>query len=334
MTAGRALITGVTGQDGSYLAELLLERGWEVYGLVRRTSTFQPWRIQGLLDPRPAGRRLVLLDGDLLDQGSLIRAMEVSRPDHIYHLAAQSFVGRSWSEPLHTAEVTGLGALRVFEAARTVCPQARIYQASTSEMYGDQCGRPATADGPFRPRSPYGTAKLFAHTTAIAWRESFGMFISTGILFNHESPRRGLEFVTAKVARAAALAREGSREKLRLGNLAARRDWGWAPDYVEAMHRMLNHDAPLDLVVATGQSHSVEDLCAAAYGSVGLDWRDYVEADASLLRPNDIGALIGDPQPAADAIGWTATVGFAELVGRMVAANLALSSASPPGRPA
>jgi len=330
MSSGRALITGVTGQDGSYLAELLLERGWEVFGLVRRTSTFQPWRIEGLLDPRREGRRLVLLDGDLLDQGSLIRAMEVARPDHIYHLAAQSFVGRSWSEPLHTAEVTGLGALRVFEAARTVCPQARIYQASTSEMYGDQRGAPATVDGPFRPRSPYGTAKLFAHTTAIAWRESFGMFISTGILFNHESPRRGLEFVTAKVARAAALAHAGSREKLRLGNLAARRDWGHARDYMEAVHLIVQQDQPDDFVIGTGEDHSVEDFLDIAFALVGRDWRDYVRMDPRYLRPSEVDALRADPSKARRVLGWQPRTSFPELVREMVRSDLAAANLSLP----
>ncbi|HMV70325.1 MAG TPA: GDP-mannose 4,6-dehydratase, partial [Myxococcota bacterium] len=293
-----ALITGVTGQDGSYLAELLLARGYSVYGLVRRSSSADAWRIAGIRD------RLTLLDGDLLDQGSLLRAIEESAPDEVYNLGAQSFVGRSWREPVHTAEVTGLGALRVLEAVRALRPQARVYQASTSEMYGDLGDRPATADGPFAPRSPYGTAKLFAHTTAIAYRASYGMFVATGILFNHESPRRGVEFVTRKVCRAAARAAAGDPEPLRLGNLDARRDWGWAPDYVEAMWRMLQHERPLDLVVATGETRSVRDLCAAAYGCVGLDWRDHVRADASLLRPADIGALRGDPGPAREAIGW------------------------------
>jgi GDPmannose 4,6-dehydratase len=321
-----ALITGITGQDGSYLAEILLDRGYRVTGLVRRTSSFDPWRIAHLLD------RVRLVDGDLLDHGSLLRAVEAAEPDHVSNLAAQSFVGRSWNEPVLTAEVTGLGALRLFEAVRSAAPAARVYQASTSEMYGDLGGALATARGPFAPRSPYGTAKLFAHTTGICWRESFGMFVANGILFNHESPRRGVEFVTRKVCRAAARAALGDRAKLRLGNLAARRDWGWAPDYAEAMVRMLEHDAPLDLVVATGESRSVEDLCAAAFAVVGLDWRAWVEVDPSLLRPNDIGALCGDPAPAAEAIGWRPTVGFQEMVKRMVEAELHHAPGAPAAR--
>ena len=311
----RALITGVTGQDGSYLAELLVEKGYEVFGLVRRSSSPELWRLDAVRD------QLKLLDGDLLDQGSLLRAVEESAPDEVYNLAAQSFVGRSWREPVHTAEVTGLGALRVLEAVRALRPEARVYQASTSEMYGELGDQPATASGPFAPRSPYGTAKLFAHTTAIAYRASYGMFVSTGILFNHESPRRGVEFVTRKVCRAAARAAAGERAPLTLGNLDARRDWGWAPDYVEAMWRMLQHEAPLDLVVATGVTRSVRDLCEVAYGAVGLDWREHVQTDAGLLRPADIGALRGDPAPAERTIGWRPTVGFEELVRRMVAAE-------------
>jgi GDPmannose 4,6-dehydratase len=313
----RALITGITGQDGSYLAELLLARGYEVWGLVRRTSTDGSWRIAHL-----AGEpRLHLVAGDLLDGGSLLRAVEEARPDEVYHLAAQSFVGRSWREPEATAEVTGLGALRLLEAVRVCAPGARVYQASTSEMYGELRGVAAGPEGPFRPRSPYGVAKLFAHHTAINYRESYGMFVATGVLFNHESPRRGPEFVTSKVCRAAALAAGDRSHRVRLGNLDARRDWGWAPDYVDAMWRMLQTDRPLDLVVATGTSRSVRDLCEAAFGAVGLDWRDHVEVDEALLRPADIEALIGDPSGAKAAIGWVPTVDFGELVRRMVAAE-------------
>jgi GDPmannose 4,6-dehydratase len=320
----RALITGITGQDGSYLAEQLLGEGAEVWGLVRRTSHADavPPRLASVLAQPDLAARLHLVDGDLLDLPSLLRAVREARPDEVYNLAAQSFVGRSWREPEHTAEVSGLGALRVFEAVRLERPEARVYQASTSEMYGELSGRHATAQGPFQPRSPYGTAKLFAHTTAAAWRASYGMFVCSGILFNHESPRRGLEFVTRKVCRGAARAAAGDREPLRLGNLHARRDWGWAPDYVDAMVRMVRHPRPLELVVATGVSHSVADLCAAAYAAVGLDWRDHVRSDVALERPADIEDLRGDPAGAEAAIGWRPTVSFEELVQRMVRAEV------------
>jgi GDPmannose 4,6-dehydratase len=311
-----AFITGVTGQDGSYLAEQLLAEGYEVTGLVRRSSSAHPWRIQHLTD-------LKLVDGDMLDQGSLLRAIEESKPDEVYNLAAQSFVGRSWREPVHTAEVTGIGALRVFEAVRLLRPQARIYQASTSEMYGGVGTGEATAQGPFAPRSPYGSAKLFAHTTAINLRESYGMFIATGILFNHESPRRGLEFVTRKICAAAARHAAGDERPLELGNLDARRDWGWAPDYVDAMVRMLRADEPLDLVVGTGRSHSVADLCAAAYASVGLDWKDHTVVNPAFVRPADIEELVGDYSEAEAAIGWRPSVSFEEMVRRMVEAEVA-----------
>jgi GDPmannose 4,6-dehydratase len=319
VTAGarRALITGITGQDGSYLAELLLDKGYEVHGLVRRASSPTDGRIAHLRD------RLHLHAGDLLDQGSLVRAVEASRPHEVYHLAAQSYVGRSWSEPVYTADVTGLGAVRLLEAVRMAAPSARVYQASTSELYGAAGAGRVGPEGPFRPRSPYGVAKLLAHHAAINHRESFGMFVCAGILFNHESPRRGDEFVTAKVARAAAGAARGARAPLRLGNLAARRDWGWAPEYVEAMWRMLQVDTPMDLVVGTGVAHSVQDLVEVAYATVGLDWRDHVETDASLLRPADVDHLCADPTGAEAAIGWRAQVGFEELVERLVRAELA-----------
>jgi GDPmannose 4,6-dehydratase len=316
----RALITGITGQDGSYLAEALLARGVEVHGLVRRHSTSGGLeRLSGIL---PA---LTLHEGDLLDSGSLYRAVERAAPTWVFHLAAQSFVGRSWDEPEHTAAVTGVGALRLFEAVRAVAPNARTYHASTSEMYGNQVGR-ASVEGPFAPRSPYGTAKLFAHATVGMLRASFRQHLVAGILFNHESPRRGPEFVTRKVAMAVARAAAGDRTPLRLGNLAARRDWGWAPDYVEAMIRMLEADQPRDMVLGTGVSHSVEDLCQIAYAHVGLDWRDHVVVDPALVRPADIGALTGDPEPAWEHLGWRPTVTFPELVARMVDAERAALS--------
>jgi GDPmannose 4,6-dehydratase len=311
----RALITGITGQDGSYLAELLLSLGAEVFGLVRRTSDPKLTRIAHLVP------RLHLLDGDVLDQASLVRALATARPDEVYHLAAQSFVGRSWAEPVHTAEVTGLGALRMLEALRIAAPEARFYQASSSEMYGN-ARPPVAADGPFHPRSPYGTAKLFAHSSAVNFRESFGLHVSCGILFNHESPRRGAEFVTRKVAIAASRAAQGDHEKLLLGNLDARRDWGWAPDYVQAMHRILQEDRPGDWVIGTGRSHSVRDLCAAAYGAVGLDWEAFVRVDPKLVRPAEIDALVADPSPAAERLGWRPSVTFEGMVERMVRAEL------------
>jgi len=306
----RALITGITGQDGSYLAELLLERGFEVFGLVRRSSSSNPWRIAGLRD------RVTLIDGDLLDAGSLYRAIAESKPNRVFNLAAQSFVGRSWREPVHTAEVTGLGALRLLEAVKSVAPSARFYQASTSEMYGQSKHNGPT--GPFCPRSPYGSAKLFAHSTCVNYRESYGMHISTGILFNHESPRRGREFVTRKIAAGAAAIAQRKSSELRLGNLDARRDWGWAPDYVRAMADLVELDAPEDIVVATGQSHSVADFCRIAFEAVGLDYRDYVVQDPAFVRPADIDVLVGDPSSAERAIGWKPTVGFQRMVEVMV----------------
>lgn len=317
-----ALITGITGQDGSYLADLLLSKGWEVAGLVRRTSADNRWRVDHLRD------RVQWLEGDLLDQGSLIRAVQECAPDHVYNLAAQSFVGVSWREPTHTAEVTGLGALRMLEAVRLVRPEARVYQASSSELFGN-CPGPHSADGPFRPRSPYGSAKLFAHATAINYRESYDMFVSCGVLFNHESPRRGREFVTRKVCIAAARAALGDRSPLHLGNLEARRDWGWAPDFVDAMHRMLDADAPSDHVVATGVSHSVRDLASRAYATVGLNYEDFVVVDPKFLRPADVHVLIGDPEPARQALGWSPTVDFDEMVRRMVEAEMHRLSVEP-----
>jgi GDPmannose 4,6-dehydratase len=312
----RVLITGVTGQDGSYLAQRLLAEGHEVFGVVRRVSQArEPW-CEALL------QRITVIDGDLLDGGSLLRAVEESRPDEVYHLGAQTFVGRSWREPVHTAEITGLGAVRMLEAVRALAPKARFYQASTSEMFGD-APRPWTASGPFQPRSPYGFAKVLAHHAARNYRDSYGMFVSCGILFNHESPRRGVEFVTRKVARAAVAHRRGQTEPLRLGNLDARRDWGWAPDYVDAMVAMVRAESPMDLVIASGKSWSVRELCERAYAAVGLDWRDHVVADLALARPADVEDLVGDPTEAAVKIGWRPKVGFDELVERLVVAEQA-----------
>lgn len=319
----RALITGITGQDGSYLAEYLLSLGYEVFGLVRAVSGGEHPHLA------PLRGRVHLLQGDLLDQGSLDRAVLAARPHEIYHLAAQSFVGRSWDEPAHTLEVTGMGALRVFEAARNHAPEARIYQASSSEMFGYAAAGPVTTEGPFRPHSPYGVAKLMAHELATVYRRSHGLFVSAGLLFNHESPRRGPQFVTRKVCRAAALAGLGQREPLFLGNLDARRDWGWAPDYVRAMHLLLQADQPHDLMVATGVSHSVRDLVDLAYRSVNLDYREFVRIDPAQVRPAEIPELVGDPSAAEALLGWRPEVRFEELVARMVAAETARASADP-----
>lgn len=311
-----ALITGITGQDGSYLAEHLLDQGVEVVGLVRRRSD------AGLGWAAHLALRVTLIEGDLLDQGSLVRAMQEHRPDWVFNLAAQSFVGRSWREPVHTADVTGLGAVRVLEAARLICPDARVYQASSSEMYGAATGA-VTVNGPFHPRSPYGAAKLFAHSMAVNYRESYGMFVSCGVLFNHESPRRGPEFVTRKVAAGAARAAAGDTTPLALGDLDARRDWGWAPDYVVAMQQMLAGDAPVDVLIGTGESHSVRELCEHAYRAVGLDWRAHVRVDSKLMRPAEVPALCADPRDALQKLGWRPTVSFGELVARMVRAERA-----------
>ncbi len=313
----KALITGITGQDGSYLADHLLQLGYEVHGIVRRSSSPNPWRIAHLED------RVTLWDGDMLDMASLLQVLDAVRPTEIYNLAAQSFVGRSWREPVYTAEVNGVGALRLFEAARVLVPQARIYQASTSEMYGNLPSDTITARGPFAPRSPYGNAKLFAHTSAVNMRESHGQFVACGILFNHESPRRGEEFVTRKVTRGAALAKLGRIRELPMGNLEARRDWGWAPDYVRAMHLLLQHDEPVDVMVATGRSHSVRELCEAAFSHVGLDYRDVVTKDPRFFRPAEVDALLGDPTDAERLLGWKPQVTFEEMVRRMVDADLA-----------
>ena len=314
----RALITGVTGQDGSYLAELLLERGYQVFGLVRRTSSPGLARLEGIID------RLKLIPGDLGDQSSLMRAVAEARPQEVYNLAAQSFVPTSWSEPVATAQVTALGATRLLEALRTVAPEARFYQASTSEMFGAS-SPPQSEATPFHPRSPYGVAKVYAHCATVNYRESYGLFATSGILFNHESPRRGLEFVTRKITRCAARIAVGLESELTLGNLAARRDWGFAGDYVHAMWLMLQADEPRDFVVATGETHSVREFCEAAFGILDMDWSEYVRVDADLLRPAEVDYLVGDATQAREGLGWTPKVGFGELVERMVEADLALA---------
>ncbi|MEN3009741.1 MAG: GDP-mannose 4,6-dehydratase [Candidatus Bipolaricaulaceae bacterium] len=307
-----AFITGITGQDGSYLAELLLEKGYQVYGLVRRTSSPNYDRIKHVLD------RVILLEGDLTDFTSLQVALDTAQPDEIYNLAAQSFVGTSWKQPILTGDVTGLGAVRLFEAARWVCPKAKIYQASSSEMFGHAIEVPQRETTPFNPQSPYACAKVFAHHMAINYRKSYGMFIACGICFNHESPRRGFEFVSRKITDGVARIKLGLSKELRLGNLDARRDWGFAGDYVKAMWLMLQQDHPDDFVIATGESHSVREFVELAFSYVDLDWRDYVVVDERFYRPVDVPLLQGDYTKAKQVLGWEPRTSFEELVKMMV----------------
>lgn len=314
--AKTALITGITGQDGSYLAELLLEKGYQVYGLIRRTSSPNYERIEHILD------RVILLEGDLTDLASLEIALEAAQPDEIYNLAAQSFVATSWKQPVSTVDVTGLGAVRVFEAARRVCPKARIYQASSSEMFGHAKEVPQKETTPFNPKSPYACAKVFAHYMAQNYRESYKQFICCGIAFNHESPRRGIEFVTRKISDGVARIKLGISKELRLGNLDAKRDWGYAGDYVKAMWLMLQQDEPDDYVIATGESHSVREFVELAFSFVDLDWKEYVVVDERFYRPVDVPLLQGDPSKAARVLGWRPEVSFEELVKMMVEHDL------------
>lgn len=314
----RALVTGITGQDGSYLAELLLEEGYEVYGLVRRSSVETNARIAHLEG------RVRLVRGDLLDQTSLDRALAEARPDEIYNLAAQSFVPTSWREPVLTAEFTGLGVTRLLEAMRQVAPEARFYQASSSEIFGKVREAPQTERTPFWPRSPYGVAKLYGHWIAVNYRESYDLFVACGILFNHESPRRGPEFVTRKVSLGAAKAKLGRIDTLPMGNLDAQRDWGFAGDYVRAMWLMLQREEPRDYVVATGVPHTVRELCEIAFDEAGLDWKDHVVVDETLLRPAEVDRLVGDASLARAELGWEPRVSFEELVRSMVRADLEL----------
>lgn len=315
--ARRALITGVTGQDGSYLAELLLEQGYEVFGLVRRSSSSTLERIDHL------SGRLQLVRGDLLDSSSLLRAVEASRPDEVYNLAAQSFVPTSYQEPVLTAEFTALGVTRLLEALRQAAPHARFYQASSSELFGQTRTTPQREDTPFCPRSPYGVAKLYGHWITVNYRESYGLYACCGILFNHESPRRGAEFVTRKVSLAAARIKLGLERELRLGNLDAQRDWGFAGDYVRAMWLMLQRDTPTDYVIATGVQHSVRELVQIAFDEVGLDWEQHVRTDPQFLRPAEIDRLVGDASKARSELGWAPQVDFEALVRMMVRADLA-----------
>ena len=313
---GTALITGITGQDGSYLAELLLDKGYRVVGLHRRSSTITFERITHLMD------RLTLLPADLLDEASMIRVLREHEPREVYNLAAQSFVQTSFVQPVLTGEVTALGVTRLLDAILLTDPTIRFYQASSSEMFGKVVEVPQTERTPFHPRSPYGVAKIYGHWITVNYRESYGLHASSGILFNHESPRRGLEFLPRKVAFSAAAIKLGMQEKVKLGNLDARRDWGYAPDYVRAMWLMLQQDAPDDYVVATGKTHSVRELCDLAFSHLGLRWEDHVEVDEQFLRPAEVDLLIGDPKKARTALGWEPEVGFEDLVRMMVDADL------------
>ncbi len=314
----RALITGITGQDGSYLAELLLGEGYEVVGMVRRSSTLNFERIAHIQD------RLTLVAGDLLDEVSLIGLLKEHRPGEVYNLAAQSFVQTSWGQPVLTGETTALGVTRILDAIRMVDPEIRFYQASSSEMFGKVHEVPQNETTPFYPRSPYGVAKVYGHWITVNYRESYGLHASSGILFNHESPRRGLEFVTRKVTHAVARIACGIDEKLPLGNLDAHRDWGFAADYVRAMWLMVNQDTADDYVVATGSTHSVRELCELAFSHAGLDWQDHVVVDARYLRPAEVDLLVGDPAKAKAVLGWEPEVDFSGLVEMMVDADLAL----------
>jgi GDPmannose 4,6-dehydratase len=314
--AKRAVITGITGQDGSYLAELLLERGYEVVGVVRRSSSPNLWRIEHLLD------RVTLRPADLLDQMSLMRIVQDVRPHELYNLAAMSFVPASWDQPLLTGEFNAQGVTRMLEAIRQVDPAVKIYQASSSEMYGRVREVPQTEMTPFYPRSPYGVSKVFAHYITVNYRESYGMFAVSGILFNHESPRRGLEFVTRKVTDGVARIKLGLADHVSLGNLDAHRDWGFAGDYVRAMWQMLQQEQADDYVIATGQSHSVRQLVETAFGHVGLDWNKYVRIDPALLRPAEVDHLIGDASKARAVLGWSPSITFEQLVAMMVDADV------------
>ncbi len=311
-----ALITGITGQDGSYLAELLLEKGYRVAGLVRRSSTVNFERISHFQD------RVELVSGDLTDQHSLLAALHAVEPDEVYNLAAQSFVQTSWSQPLLTGDVTGLGVSRMLEAVRMFDPKVRFYQASSSEMFGKVQAVPQSEATPFYPRSPYGVAKVFGHWATVNARESYDLFAVSGILFNHESPRRGLEFVTRKVTHGAARIKLGLADELRLGNLDAQRDWGFAGDYVRAMWLMLQQDAPEDYVVATGVTHSVRDLVQAAFSCLELDWEEFVVQDPRFMRPAEVDLLVGDASRARKELGWEPEVDFSRLVRMMVEADL------------
>lgn len=312
----KALITGITGQDGSYLAEFLLEKGYDVVGMVRRTSTVNFERI------RHIQHKIEIVSGDLLDQMSLVEVLRQHRPQQVYNLAAQSFVPTSWQQPVFTGEVTALGVTRLLDAIRIVDPHIRFYQASSSEMFGKVREVPQKETTPFYPRSPYGVAKVYGHWITVNYRESYDLFVCSGILFNHESPRRGLEFLPRKVTHGVARIQLGLARKLRLGNLDARRDWGFAGDYVRAMWLMLQQDTPDDYVVCTGETHSVRELCQVAFEHVELNWEDHVTIDPRFVRPAEVDLLVGDASKAKKVLGWEPTVPFEELIGMMVDADL------------
>ncbi|MFN2134004.1 MAG: GDP-mannose 4,6-dehydratase [Anaerolineae bacterium] len=313
-----ALITGITGQDGSYLAEFLLARGYTVVGMVRRSSTVNFQRIEHIQD------QITLVPGDLLDQMSLVDALREYAPREVYNLAAQSFVPTSWRQPVFTGEATALGVTRMLEAVHMVDPSIRFYQASSSEMFGKVRQVPQSEDTPFHPRSPYGVAKVYGHWITVNYRESYDLFACSGILFNHESPRRGLEFVTRKVTYGAAKIKLGLAKGLHLGNLASRRDWGFAGDYVKAMWLMLQQDHPQDFVVGTGETHAVRELCETAFGCLGLDWEEHVVVDPKFYRPAEVDLLVSDPSKAREVLGWRPEVGFDALVDMMVCADIEL----------
>ena len=313
--AKSALITGITGQDGSYLAELLVDKGYDVYGLVRRLSTPNTTRIENIAD------KVILLEGDLTDQSSLNVAVQTAQPDEVYNLAAQSFVATSWNQPVLTGDVTGLGTTRILEAIRQFSPSAKMYQASSSEMFG-KADVPQSESTPFHPRSPYAVAKVYAYYATVNYRESYGMFCCNGILFNHESPRRGIEFVTRKITDGVARIYHGLSKELRLGNLDAKRDWGFAGDYVKAMHLILQQKEPDDFVIATGESHSVKEFVELAFAEAGLDWKKYVTQDERFMRPADVPDLRGDISKARKKLGWTPDTNFKELIRMMVRADM------------
>jgi GDPmannose 4,6-dehydratase len=311
-----ALITGITGQDGSYLAEFLLEKGYKVYGLVRRSSFQNYERINHILE------KIRLIQGDLLDQNSLIEALKTADPDEVYNLASQSFVPASWSQPVYTGDVNAIGVLRLLDVIRTIKREIKFYQASTSEMFGNPKRIPQNEETPFEPISPYGISKLFAHWATLDYRKQYGIFACSGICFNHESPRRGFEFVSRKITYGAARIKMGFQKELRLGNLEAKRDWGYAGDYVEAMWRMVQQGEPGDYVIATGEVHTVRELCSVAFSHLGLDYREYVTVDEKLFRPTEVEILVGDSSKARNKLGWKPKVRFEDLVKMMAEADL------------
>ena len=316
--AKKALITGITGQDGSYLADLLLDKGYEVFGMVRRSSTENLYRIEHIKD------RILFVEGDLLDQASLVKVLDEVKPEEIYNLGAHSFVPTGWSQPVLTGEFTALGVVRMLEAVRQVVPEAKFYQASSSEMFGKVREVPQNESTPFRPRSTYAAATAYGHHITVNYRESYGLFGVSGILFNHESPRRGREFVTRKITDGVACIKLGLADELRLGNLDSQRDWGYAGDYVNAMYLMLQQDEPDDFVISTGKTHSVQQFLEIAFSHVGLKWEDYVKLDPRFLRPAEVDQLIGDSSKAERVLGWKPTVEFADLVTMMVDSDLKL----------